>query len=255
MRNILVICNGNYPELGTQLVARLHEIGYNSDQEGDKDPYDVVCAIGGDGTILDAAEIAIQKGIPVFGINTGRVGFLAAFEKEIIPVITQSDIDSLYLSERAVLTSSLDKNDTAINEFAIVKENIAKSIEMSVRCNGIDLGVFRCDGILIATSTGSTAYNLAAGGPVMMPEIPCIVLTPICAFNVARRSIVLPSTGRITVTMSTRNENAHIISDGSDIGILGPGSCIEIYQPDRKLQLLLSHNRDTYELIAGTAGK
>lgn len=253
--NIYIFCNPSSEDTAARLAARFAGLGISCDTAGDRGDYDAVCAVGGDGTILDAAAHAVRRDLPLFGVNTGRVGFLAAFDRDAVDTITLEDIEGLYLSQRSTLFCRLgDIEAVSINEVGIFKEDVGKTIQTEVIAEGFSLGVYSSDGILISTPTGSTAYNLSAGGPVMFPELQCCVVTPICAYNTANRSIVLPLHATVKVRMSDRTENGIVASDGKTIGKLGPGEEIEISRYPRDLKLLLSRSRQTYSLLSGNAG-
>ncbi len=195
--------------------------------------------------------------IPICGINAGRVGFLAAFDEADISDLQQGFFDKLYLSERDVLTVTLNDSDSrtiAVNDFVFFKKDICKTVEINLYTDDKKLATYRCDGIIVSTATGSTAYTLSAGGPVILPNVSAAVITPICAHTMSQHSLVVPLETKIKVVMSDRNEEIAVIADGQGVGSIGRLEFATVTKYSRKLKLLLSENRDVYELLSGTTG-
>ncbi len=250
--NILIHCNRNQEEAGRRLAERFASLGINCGTDPDAADYDLMCVLGGDGSILDAASTALRLDLPIFGINTGRVGFLAAFDRDAVDRITLEDIEALYESRRSTLICEVDGiRDVCVNEAGIFKKDIGRTVELEVFSNENSLGTYTCDGILISTPTGSTAYNLSAGGPVLHPELPCCVVTPICAYNSAHRSMVLPVDGTVKVVMSGREQSAVVTADGREVAPLGAGGTALIRRIPVVLRLMLPRTRKTYAIISG----
>ena len=250
--NVLIQCGKEQEEAGKRLAERFAALGIGCGTDPDAAAYDAMCVLGGDGSILHAAPLALRLDLPVFGINTGRVGFLAAFDRDAVDSITLEDIEGLYESRRSTLLCEVDgKTSVCVNEAGIFKKDIGRTVQLEVFSNEHSLGTYTCDGILIATPTGSTAYNLSAGGPVLHPELPCCVVTPICAYNSAHRSMVLPVDGTVKVVMSGRTESALVMADGREVAPLGPGGTALIRRNPRDLKLMLSRSRKTYAIISG----
>ena len=248
--------NPRFVEVAQQLQSHLAQFDVLCTTDRNAQDCDILCAIGGDGTILDAAEIALEREMPVFGLNAGRVGFLAAFDVKDIPSMTKQSIEQLYESRRDVIvmcTEDGSHRETAINDFVFAKQDVAKTVEMEISYDGKSLGGYRCDGIIISTATGSTAYSMSAGGPVVLPDVPAIVVTPICAYNAAQRSVLLPVDTTIKLTLSPRpDEAAVLVADGRIGHVLKSGESVYVTRYEKQLKLLLSHERDVYELLAGT---
>ncbi len=236
---------------------KLKEFGFQTGRDPYDGKYDALFAIGGDGTILDAAIDAVSLDIPLCGINAGRVGFLAAFDETDIESMESDFFDRLYLSERDLLCASINGgpyDNIAVNDFVFFKRNIAKTVELNLFTDENKLATYRCDGMIVSTATGSTAYTLSAGGPVILPNVAATVITPICAHINAQHSLVVPLDTGIKVTLSDRDESVAVIADGQDIGTIGrlESACVTRYE--RKLKLMLSEKRDVYELLSGTTG-
>ena len=176
--NIYILHNSSSADTAGRLMKRFRDLGISCGTSGDREDYDALCAVGGDGTILDAAVQAVRRDLPLFGVNTGRVGFLAAFDSDSADTITAEDIEGLYLSRRSTLLCRAGEAEAiCLNEVGILKQEVGKTIQTEVIAEGFSLGIYRSDGILISTPTGSTAYNLSAGGPVLFPELQCCVVT------------------------------------------------------------------------------
>jgi len=237
--------------------AKLREFGIDVGTDPYDGKYDALFAVGGDGTILDASADAVDLDIPICGINAGRVGFLAAFDESDIDSMSRDFFEKLYLSERDILCVSINGGNyrqTALNDFVFFKKDICKTVELNLFTDEKKLATYRCDGIIVSTATGSTAYTLSAGGPVILPDVAATVITPICAHTTAQHSLVVPLDTSIKVTMSDRDEEVAVIADGQDVGGLKKLESAVVTRYERKLKLMLSESRDVYELLSGTTG-
>ena len=240
-----------------RLIDKLHEFGFSTGTDPYDGHYDVLFAVGGDGTILDASIDAVALDIPICGINAGRIGFLAAYDETDIDSLKNDFIEKLYLSERDLLTVSIngkDEHQIAVNDFVFFKKDICKTVELNLYTDNKKLATYRCDGIIVSTATGSTAYTLSAGGPVILPDVSAAVITPICAHTTSQHSLVVPLETSIKVVMSDRDEEVAIIADGQDIGTIRKNEFATVTRYRKKLKLMLSEERDVYELLSGTTG-
>lgn len=209
---------------------------------------DYVTAVGGDGTMLRAAHRAISLSIPFFGINAGRVGFLSTFDFTELAAVTPDTLFGLNRTVRSLLEVRVNGGEpkTAINDVVLSKSNPSKTVELSVRYGEHDIAVWKADGVIVATATGSTAYSLSAGGPILSPELAAAVVTPICPTNGFNRSLVLNMNSGIAFSPTSRNENGVIISiDGENCGVCEEG-LIEIRQSDRSLHMLTTQKHNFY---------
>lgn len=154
---------------------------------------DAVLAVGGDGTVLDAAATAIEHDVPVAGVNVGRVGYLAEFgANEINDLVFAVSNDSYKIHERRTVSVTVGEASThAVNDVVVDKILSQRIVEIAVRINGESLASYRTDGIIIATPLGSTAYSLSAGGPIVSPDLDAMILTPVAPHSLFARSIVL----------------------------------------------------------------
>lgn len=215
---------------------------------------DILVSIGGDGTMLRMAQRAIAVDKPVFGINTGRLGFLSAFDEHSIGDITPEAIQNLRLFERLLLDYSLesdpDKHLYAVNDVVVQRDVAANTVEVVIDYGKFTVGRIRADGIIVATPTGSTAYSLSAGGPIVAPGVGAFVITPICAHNLASRSFVLGTKDIVRIAPVERNDNVASISvDGMMVGQIDHADAVIIRAAERYLKLLTSEKRSFYGIL------
>lgn len=209
---------------------------------------DYLTAVGGDGTMLHAANIALSANIPFFGINAGRLGYLSAFDFDGIEAIDASAIEALSVRERTVLQVDVDGlgSHYAINDVVVSKSDPARTVELLVKYGDVDIADWKADGVIVATPTGSTAYSLSAGGPVVTPELDVILVTPICPHNSFNRSLVLGGKQPIYFSPAPRRDNNVVVSiDGVSLPPFEKGS-IRVQKADIKLKLLTSDTRNFY---------
>lgn len=188
------------------------------------DSYDLFFSIGGDGTILRTVTYIRDLNIPIAGINTGRLGFLATIKKEEIAQSIDKILQGHYqISNRSLIQAKINGNqeilgelDFALNEIAVNRKNTTSMISITTHLDGEKLTKYWADGLIIATPTGSTGYSLSCGGPVIAPETSSIVLTPIAPHNLNARPLVIPDNTEITLQVSGREEQ-HLISLDSRI--------------------------------------
>lgn len=182
---------------------------------------DAVIAVGGDGSIIYAAHKAMRHDKPVLGINAGRLAFLAGLERHELHLLKNLKSGEYEVDKRIILRADIvDKGETVysrhcINDAVIAREGKTQLIDLSVSCNGSEVNNYTGDGIIIATPTGSTAYSLSAGGPVIDPKIGCILLTPICTHSLFSRSIVFAKDSRFEIK-ALRKSKTSLSCDGDN---------------------------------------
>ncbi|MDD2673492.1 MAG: NAD kinase [Flavobacterium sp.] len=177
--------------------------------------FDMLISIGGDGTILRAATLVRDSGIPILGINAGRLGFLATVQKENIAEFMQFVIDKKYtISKRALLSltcsppnESIDEINFAMNEITVSRKDTTSMITIDTYLNDEFLNSYWADGLIISTPTGSTGYSLSCGGPILTPDVKSLVITPIAPHNLTARPLVVPDETEIRLKVSGREEN------------------------------------------------
>ncbi|MDR3274114.1 MAG: NAD(+)/NADH kinase [Puniceicoccales bacterium] len=163
--------------------------------------YDLIVTVGGDGTILGIAAVAAKFEIPVFAVNHGEIGFLSTTDREHVPQqIEKLKNNNFKLSNRSMLNVSLNgARYSALNDVVIRNKNCVRLIKLAANFNKNLVAEYRADGLIIASPTGSTAYNFSAGGPIVHPGFDCLILTPICQHDRHTRSLVLPNSGSLAV--------------------------------------------------------
>ena len=216
---------------------------------------DIVVAVGGDGTLLRVAQTAIATDKPIFGVNTGRLGFLSAFDAGSIKDITPESISALEHSDRILLDCSLESNPGdhyfAVNDVVLYKSPGTNTIEVNIDYGHYSMGKIRADGVIVATPTGSTAYSLSAGGPVVAPGVEAFLITPICVHSLVSRSFVLGASDVVTITPTDRISNLTTVSvDGVHAFDIGANEIVKIRFSKKRLKLLISEKRNFYGILS-----
>ena len=210
---------------------------------------DLAVVLGGDGTMLRAASLVADHGVPILGINLGRLGFLTPFDPAEAREAIAAALDAkLAIEVRARLRVTLHPGDgdaeerIALNDTVIHQGGLARLLDLEARLDGKVIASYRADGLIVCTPTGSTAYNLAAGGPILAPDQAAMVMTPICAHSLTARSLVVPQTGTLTVALSGCDETrtAVVTVDGQWARSLTNGDRVEITATAAPLRVFLS---------------
>jgi NAD+ kinase len=199
---------------------------------------DAVLCFGGDGTLLRTARLVGPVGVPVLGVKIGRVGFLTTAIPETLDEALNALVDGTYTVEphHAISADIVDeggavrRHAVAVNDVVVHKAGVARVIRLQMRVNDEEIGTFASDGIIVATPTGSTAYSLSAGGPVVVPDVDAFVVTPICPHTLAIRPIVVPDTARITIEVITPSGDEQVVVsyDGQVADTLDAGARVII---------------------------
>ena len=203
---------------------------------------DVLVTIGGDGTLISAVRRSHDFGKPVMGIYAGKLGFLADIAlEELDSFLAQVEAGEYRIDERAMLQAEIEtkagnKRVVAFNDIVITRPSISKMIHVETFVDGKSFNTYFGDGVIIATPTGSTAYNLSAGGPVLFPLTKVFVLTPICPHSLTQRPVVLP--GQYDIEVRTPDQSALAVVDGQDMYEFGEGDSIRISLAERPAKLL-----------------
>lgn len=215
----------------------------------------IVC-FGGDGTILHMAKTATRAGIPLLGVNIGTMGFMAELESTELEQLKRLALDDYTIDSRMMLdvTVMRDKDivfhDISLNDVVITKGAVARIVHLGVECDGVQAMECDGDGVIVATPTGSTAYSLSAGGPIVEPEAHNILITPICAHDMGSRCMVASENRVITVQL-TRNarRNAFLSVDGGKALRLNMGDVATIKKSERQTRLIRLKERSFYDLV------
>lgn len=227
-----------------------------------KVPEDTECVLvlGGDGTLIQAARDLSGKNIPLLGVNFGTLGYLTGVEKQnILPALDQLMAEQYTLEKRMMLEGQVIskgkvvKKDVALNDIVISRSGVLKVIDFKLYVNGEFLNLYSADGIIISTPTGSTAYNMSAGGPIVSPEASLSVVTPICPHTLNTRSIVLSSEDKITIELcKDRNGNreARMVSfDGDNSQMALATDTIEICRSDQYTNIIKLNKLSFLEIL------
>jgi NAD+ kinase len=224
------------------------------------DLVDCMMVLGGDGTLLSVARLLEERDIPILGINLGSLGFLTEITiAELLPRL-QRVLDGHYvIQERMRLKTCIHRRDGAclpqpvvLNDVVINKGALARIINLETSVDDLYLTTYRADGLIVSTPTGSTAYSMAAGGPIMHPNLHALILTPICPYTLSHRPLVLPDTAHIQVILQTSDEDVRVTLDGQ-IGVeLHYGDIVDIQQAARPMKLIRTLKKDEYFHILRT---
>ncbi len=218
--------------------------------------------MGGDGTILSVARHYGPQGIPTLGVNMGGLGFLTEISlDELYPCLQDYVLTGRFeVEERMMLTATLARKgepvwrENVLNDAVINKGALARIAELTTWIDGEYLTTYRADGLILATPTGSTAYNLSAGGPIVYPTLRHILLLPICPHTLSNRPIILPETVTVAVTLDEKVQDLYLTLDGQVGQTLQPGDGIEIRRSPHCLKLVKSPHRGHFEVLRTKLG-
>jgi NAD+ kinase len=217
---------------------------------------DLILVLGGDGTMIAAARIISDTEVPVIGVNYGGLGYLAEFPIEELFAALESILAGQYkLQKRVMLAVELWRGaelltrNRVLNDVVVNKSALARIIEIEAYLDDQFVNTFRADGLIVATPTGSTAYNLSAGGPVIYPSMNAVVITPICPFTLSNRPIVVPDESKIDVRLITDKEDVALTLDGQVGFPLEAGDRIVIRKSRTTFNLVQPPNRNYFDVL------
>ena len=217
---------------------------------------DLLIVLGGDGTLLSAARALGGHKIPVLPVNLGGLGFLTSVTlDELYPLLEQVVAGKHRTSERMMLDAQILRNGTttmrqcALNDAVINKAALARMLDFDVHVNGDHVGRYRADGLIVATPTGSTAYSLAAGGPIIDPELDAFVITPICPHMLTNRPLVIPNTARIELDFAEAEDPVYLTLDGQIGTQLQSKDRIAIVQSANKVLFIRPPKKTYFEVL------
>jgi NAD+ kinase len=220
---------------------------------------DLVVVIGGDGTLLATARLLRGRPVPVLAINLGGLGFLTEVTlSELYPQLEKVLSGGFVTDRRVLLESSLVREGEpvafhqALNDVVINKGTLARIIDLETRVNGQYVSTFRSDGLIIATPTGSTAYNLSAGGPIVHPQMSAMLMTPICSHTLTTRPLVLPGDMAVAVTLMSRSDEGVYITIDGQIGIeMHCGDRLDVRKATSELLLVAPAGKNYFDVLRG----
>lgn len=217
---------------------------------------DMLICFGGDGTLLHTAKTATRQGIPVLGVNIGTMGFMAELESSELPQLARIANDDYTIDNRMMLDITVHRDrdiifhDLCLNDVAITKGAVARIVHLKVQCDGVQAMECGGDGIIVATPTGSTAYSLSAGGPIVEPDAHSILITPICAHDVASRCIVVSDKRTVSVTMTQNaRRNAYLSVDGGRTLRMNMGDVATIKKSNLCTKLVRLKERSFFDVV------
>ncbi|MBR4700447.1 MAG: NAD(+)/NADH kinase [Oscillospiraceae bacterium] len=223
---------------------------------------DAVICFGGDGTILHTSKAAARYNIPILGVNIGTVGFMAELESGEMQLLSKLANDDYKIDERMTLFVRLIHEgttiyrETALNDAVITKGAVARVIQTSVFLDGVEAMNFSGDGLIAATPTGSTAYSMSAGGPIVEPQADNILLTPICAHNLQPRSLIASPDRKIEIQIGRVNRrNAFLSVDGGKALRVFGGDSIQIETGRQKIKLIKLKDTSFFDIIKAKLNK
>jgi len=254
IRDIFVFFNENNVEMiieaeflkllyDKQIVKKEYKT-FHSNKELDSS-FDIMISIGGDGTILRAATLVRDSGIPILGINAGRLGFLAMVQKDEIAQFLKFVIEKKYtISERSLISlssspkiSEIEDINFAMNEISVSRKDTTSMITIETYLDGEFLNSYWADGLIIATPTGSTGYSMSCGGPILTPNVTSLVITPIAPHNLNARPLVIPDDTEIRLKISGREEQ-YLVSLDSRIASVKNESILTIKKTPFKIKMV-----------------
>jgi len=243
------------------IMDSMYDIGQFKAEFTDRDIFekcDTAIVLGGDGTILQVAGECAKRDIPILGINLGRIGFMSEVEQEDI----ENAVDKLLSGEYTIESRMMLKSDIirdgllqgtfhALNDVVISKAADVKLISTAIYCGEEKISEYICDGLIISTPTGSTGYNLSAGGPVIKPDMKLLAATPICAHMLSAKPMIIPDNPPITIKLSDKvsANSAIVVSDGDNIGYIKSGDEIIISRSEYETKLIKMGNSSFYDIF------
>lgn len=217
---------------------------------------DVIICFGGDGTILHMAKAATKHGLPILGVNIGTMGFMAELESSELSQLSRLASGDFTIDSRMMLDVTVQRDrdiiyhEICLNDVVVTKGAVARIVHLSVSCDDVEVMECGGDGLIVATPTGSTAYSLSAGGPIVEPEAHSILLTPICAHDMGSRCFVTSDKRQITVKL-VRNarRNAFLSVDGGKALKLNMGDLATVRKSNYETKLIRLKNRSFYDVV------
>jgi NAD+ kinase len=217
---------------------------------------DLIVVLGGDGTLLAAARALNRKPVPILAVNLGGLGFLTVITRDELGTTLEAVLAGNYRSEKRVqIEGELIRADEvissflALNDVVVNKGAIARILDFEVSVNGHFVSTFKSDGLIISTPTGSTAYSLAAGGPIVAPSVEAFVVTPICAHTLTNRPLVLPDSATIEIAVKAQREAAYLTVDGQMGFTAHSDDTVRMRKSASTVEIIQPLTRDYFEVL------
>jgi len=229
---------------------------YHLERDAIPSQTEILIVLGGDGTLLSVARLKGIESIPVLGINVGGLGFLTeTFKEEMFQVLERVIAGDFETDERLMLKATIYREEkvigqsTVLNDIVINKGALARIIDLETYIDGGYLTTFKADGLILSTPTGSTAYSLAAGGPIVYPSLNSIIMNPICPHTLTNRPLVLPDSIKIKVILKSAQQDVHITLDGQVGKPLKAEDVVEAKKAESHINLIRSPHKTYFELL------
>ncbi len=220
------------------------------------DKADLVLVLGGDGTLLSAARLVEEHGVPILGINMGGLGFLTEVGGEhLYKTLERVFAKDFYLEERLMLRARLDRRGarivqaTVLNDVVVTKGELSRMIAMKIDIDGRFVTSLRGDGLILSTPTGSTAYSMSAGGPIVSPAVNALVITPICPHTLTHRPLLVPATATLAITLTSHDKGAMVTFDGQAGVAMREDDTVTIKPSQHKTKLIRFPERTYYDVL------
>lgn len=230
-------------------------------QKGQFGESEMVLSLGGDGTFLKAVRLVGEREVPILGVNLGRLGFLAEFSaQDFLPSLDRILAGDYRIDERMALSAALIRDGTpirterALNDVVVHVAGVSRLSVLETRIDDEYLTTYEADGLIIATPTGSTAYSLSAGGPIMEPSVAAIILTPICPHALSNRPIVVPPHRMVTVTPQYIPEGVTVTVDGQTVVEMFCGDILTVAASSKSVKLITTDEASYYEILRSKLG-
>lgn len=251
---------------GIELIGKPHEESKTFDagkceintveNEKFQNEADLIVVLGGDGTMISAARLVGNREVLVLGINYGSLGYLTEFRiEEMFPALEEILAGNYEIDSRVMLEVEHSRDGKilaggrALNDVVINKAVLARIIEIEVELNHLFVNSFRADGLIIATPTGSTAYSLSAGGPIVYPSMNAVILTPICPFTLTNRPIVIPDNAEINLRLKSGSDGVVLTLDGQIGYSMKTGDSVSIRKSPMTFNLVQPPNRNYFDVL------
>jgi NAD+ kinase len=245
--------------LEKEAAGKLGARGYHGDELGSR--ADLVVTMGGDGTLLQAARIMRRSNVPILGVNMGTFGYLTVINLNEMFDALESVLAGDYRTERRMMLDVSVRDERGesfeccvLNDVVINRGNYSRLVDLETHVDGHYLTTYRADGLIISTPTGSTAYSLSAGGPIVLPVLNTILLNPICPHTLTNRPVILPDKALLKVMLWTREAGAIMSCDGQVTYNLKPGDVIDVRKSDCVTNLIVSPRRDYLQILRSKLG-
>ncbi len=243
-------------------IARREDLRTVGLEEKELSELDMVIAIGGDGTILSTSARVSGSGTPIFGINVGGLGFLTTATADDYCNYLEKLLKKEYVvQDRMMLEVSVcresggeDRVFHALNDAVVYKGSFSRIVQLKIHVGDEEVGVFRSDGIIVSTPTGSTGYSLSSGGPLVLPAMEVIVVTPICPHTLGARPIVIPSGRRVSIEVMSSRIDVTLTIDGQKGTVMSEGSLIRVSKSDRSTRLVRMPDESFFTLLRNKLG-